>query len=116
MFRLHAPDIAVAPLICFEDTLGRAGAEPVLHGAQLLVNITNDVWFGHTAAADAATRRGGLPHGGKPPAAGALREHGRHRVRGHDGPRDEHPARTRDGSIFGAGVLWGEVKVPGSRR
>ena len=29
--------------------MGRLVRQPVLRGAQLLVNITNDVWFGRTA-------------------------------------------------------------------
>jgi len=35
-------------LICFEDTLGEVTREPVRLGAQLLVNLTNDGWFGHS--------------------------------------------------------------------
>lgn len=50
VFHLADPDIRAAPLICFEDTVGRVVREPVLLGAQLLVNITNDGWFGRSAA------------------------------------------------------------------
>ena len=39
----------VAPLICFEDTLGELTRQFVLNGAQLLVTVTNDGWFLHSA-------------------------------------------------------------------
>jgi len=42
---LRAPALAVAPLICFEDTLGDLTRQFVQKGAQVLVNITNDGWF-----------------------------------------------------------------------
>lgn len=35
----------VAPLICFEDTIGELTRHFVLGGASLLVNVTNDGWF-----------------------------------------------------------------------
>ncbi|MFL6541972.1 MAG: apolipoprotein N-acyltransferase [Chthoniobacterales bacterium] len=35
----------VAPLICFEDTIGELTRHFVLNGASLLVNVTNDGWF-----------------------------------------------------------------------
>ena len=35
----------VAPLICFEDTIGELTRRFVLGGASLLVNVTNDGWF-----------------------------------------------------------------------
>ena len=37
-------------LICFEDTVARLSRQFVGRGAQLLVNITNDAWFGDTHA------------------------------------------------------------------
>jgi len=37
-------------LICFEDTVARLSRKFVREGAQLLVNLTNDAWFGDTAA------------------------------------------------------------------
>ena len=37
-------------LICFEDTVPRLSREFVLNGAQLLVNMTNDGWFGDSSA------------------------------------------------------------------
>ena len=35
----------VAPLICFEDTIGELTRQFVLRGANLLANVTNDGWF-----------------------------------------------------------------------
>ncbi len=54
VFRLTNPDVQVAPLICFEDTLGELTRRFVLPtetnpGANLLVNVTNDGWFLHSA-------------------------------------------------------------------
>ena len=48
VFSLEHPALKLAPLICFEDTLGEVTREPVHLGAQLLVNLTNDGWFGHS--------------------------------------------------------------------
>ncbi len=50
VFRLTKDQIKVAPLICFEDTLGELAREFVLRGADLLANVTNDGWFLHSAA------------------------------------------------------------------
>ncbi len=50
VFETVNPAVRVAPLICFEDTIGELARRPVLGGAQLLVNVTNDAWFQHTAA------------------------------------------------------------------
>lgn len=49
------PNVRLAPLICFEDTLGDLTRRFVMRqpdgkpGAQLLVNLTNDNWFQHSA-------------------------------------------------------------------
>ena len=51
LFDLPRPGVKFAPLICFEDTLGDLTRDFVQRGAQLLVNITNDGWFLHTAGA-----------------------------------------------------------------
>ena len=39
----------VAPLICFEDTIGELTRQFVLNGANLLTDVTNDGWFLHSA-------------------------------------------------------------------
>lgn len=49
VFDLPEPAIKFAPLICFEDTVGNLVREPVQLGAQVLVNVTNDGWFGESA-------------------------------------------------------------------
>ena len=51
-FDLAQPKSRISALICFEDTLGNLTRAFVLNGAQLLVNITNDGWFLHTAGAE----------------------------------------------------------------
>src|SRR6266567_6566484 len=54
VFNLTNSDVQVAPLICFEDTIGELTRRFVLPtetdpGANLLVDITNDGWFLHSA-------------------------------------------------------------------
>ncbi len=44
--------LIVAPLICFEDSLGELTRQTCVAGAQLLVNITNDGWFRHSVGAE----------------------------------------------------------------
>ena len=39
------PELRLAPLICFEDTIGELTRQFVLRGANLLANVTNDGWF-----------------------------------------------------------------------
>lgn len=41
----------VAPLICYEDIAPSLSADAVRRGATLLVNLTNDGWFGNSPAA-----------------------------------------------------------------
>src|SRR5205085_12588278 len=45
VFQLTRPDVRVAPLICFEDTVGNLTRHFVARGANLLANVTNDGWF-----------------------------------------------------------------------
>ena len=42
----------VSPLICYEDVTAGLGREAAKKGAELLVNISNDGWFGQTVAPD----------------------------------------------------------------
>ena len=42
---------AVGPLVCYESIFPYLARAQVANGARLLVNITNDAWFGKTAAA-----------------------------------------------------------------
>jgi len=45
VFELSGDRGRVAPLICFEDTIGDLTRQFVLRGADLLVTVTNDGWF-----------------------------------------------------------------------
>ena len=45
VFDLSNGDARVAPLICFEDTVGDLVRRFVVNGANLLVDVTNDGWF-----------------------------------------------------------------------
>ncbi len=76
VFEMTDPDLRVAPLICFEDTLGelarQSGAGRRATPGQRHERRVVPAHGGEPPAA----RRGRVPHGGKPPAAGALREHG----------------------------------------
>ena len=45
VFHLMGEKAHVAPLICFEDTIGDLTRQFVLGGANLLANVTNDGWF-----------------------------------------------------------------------
>ncbi len=47
---LKIKDLSVGIMICFEEIFPEIAREHVRHGANLLVNITNDAWFGKTAA------------------------------------------------------------------
>jgi len=48
---VHAGTIALGPMICFESIFPRISWKLAREGAQVLVVITNDAWFGRTAAA-----------------------------------------------------------------
>lgn len=45
-----SPGISVGALICWENLFSDLARESVNGGAQVLVQLTNDVWFGRTAA------------------------------------------------------------------
>ncbi len=42
--------VSIGNLICYEDILPSLGRRAIRQGAQLLVNLTNDAWFGQTRA------------------------------------------------------------------
>ncbi len=48
VFTLKTWPIKVAPLICFEDTVGDLTRQFAIRGAELLVTVTNDGWFGQS--------------------------------------------------------------------
>jgi apolipoprotein N-acyltransferase len=41
--------VRVSPLICYEDTVPALARDATRRGAQVLVNLTHDAWFGRTA-------------------------------------------------------------------
>jgi apolipoprotein N-acyltransferase len=43
-------EVAAAGLICYEDLVPRLSSEASLLGANVLVNLTNDAWYGNTSA------------------------------------------------------------------
>ncbi len=47
---MSLPEGRVGVLICFESIFGYLSRAQVKNGARLLVNITNDAWFGETSA------------------------------------------------------------------
>jgi apolipoprotein N-acyltransferase len=54
-FPMHRPDgsaytLKASPLICYEDTIPALSRTATRRGANLLVNLTNDAWFGRSAA------------------------------------------------------------------
>jgi apolipoprotein N-acyltransferase len=48
---LSLPEGAIGVLVCYESIFPNLSRAQVANGAHLLVNITNDAWFGKTAAA-----------------------------------------------------------------
>jgi apolipoprotein N-acyltransferase len=51
VFELAGNRIRIAPLICFEDSVARAVRRAAQKLPHLLVNLTNDAWFGRSAGA-----------------------------------------------------------------
>ena len=111
LFHLPDPQVAMAPLICFEDTLGYLGRAGANAGAQLFVNLTNDGWFKRSA-------------GSRQHAAHAVfrcAETRRPMVRcantgitcviDHLG-RVVQTLESPDGDTFGQGVMLAEIKIP----
>jgi len=49
-FTLTTPDVKASPLICFEDTFPLTAREAADEDSDFLVNLTNNGWFGESAA------------------------------------------------------------------
>jgi len=49
---LDAGGLRVGPLICYEVLFPQVARSSVRRGAELLVNLSNESWFGHTGAAE----------------------------------------------------------------
>jgi apolipoprotein N-acyltransferase len=114
VFRLTNNDIRVAPLICFEDTIGDLARQFVLKGANLLVDVTNDAWFLRSAGSQqhlanaifrcVETRRP-MARAANTGVTCFVNEFG----------RVTQMLQDEKGSIFTEGVLTGEIKVPTER-
>jgi apolipoprotein N-acyltransferase len=116
VFSLTNSDVQVAPLICFEDTIGELTRRFVLPsetnpGANLLVDITNDGWFLHSGGshqhlANAIFRcvetRRPMARAANTGVTCFINEFG----------RVTQMLRDDTGSTFIEGVLTGEIKVP----
>lgn len=50
LFEIKAKGLKIAPLICYEDIIPSFSRKFVVKGANLIVNLTNDAWFGKTYA------------------------------------------------------------------
>ncbi|RMG41680.1 MAG: apolipoprotein N-acyltransferase [Candidatus Dadabacteria bacterium] len=48
--KVGTKNIKAAPLICYEDIVPKLSRRAVHYGAEVLVNLTNDAWFGNTVA------------------------------------------------------------------
>jgi apolipoprotein N-acyltransferase len=111
VFQLTNDKARIAPLICFEDTIGDLTRQFVLGGANLLANVTNDGWFLRSAGsqqhlANAVFRcvetRLPMVRAANTGVTCFINEFGRIT----QGLADEH------GSQFTDGVLTGEVAIP----
>jgi apolipoprotein N-acyltransferase len=50
LFDIKSKGARIAPIICYEDIIPSFSRKFVRKGANLIVNITNDAWFGRTVA------------------------------------------------------------------
>ena len=116
VFTLTDNDVDVAPLICFEDTIGELTRQFVLPnettpGANLLVDVTNDGWFKRSAGSHqhltnaifrcVETRRP-MVRASNTGVTCFINQFG----------RVTQALRDDTGSAFTEGVLAGEIKVP----
>jgi apolipoprotein N-acyltransferase len=116
VFSLTNSEVQVAPLICFEDTIGDLTRRFLLPtdtspGANLLVDITNDGWFLHSAGSHqhlvnaifrcVETRRP-MVRAANTGVTCFVNEFG----------RVTQELRDETGSTFTEGVLTGEIKIP----
>jgi apolipoprotein N-acyltransferase len=116
VFTLTNREIRVSPLICFEDTIGELTRQFVLPtetgpGANLLVDVTNDGWFQHSAGshqhlANAVFRcvetRRPMIRAANTGVTCFVNQFG----------HVTQELQDEKGSTFGEGVLTGEVMVP----
>jgi apolipoprotein N-acyltransferase len=110
VFQLSSDRGKVAPLICFEDTIGELARQFVLRGADFFANVTNDGWFLRSSGS-----RQHLAH-----AIFRCVENRRPMVRAantgvtcfvNEFGRVTQVLRDDQGSIFEEGTLIGEVNI-----
>ncbi len=111
LLELSTKPVKLAPLICFEDTLGDLTRRSAALGAQLLIVLTNDGWFEHSVAtrqhlanAQLRTVEGGLP-------MVRVADTGISCVIDRFG-RIKETLHAPDGNTFIQGILQAEVTVP----
>jgi apolipoprotein N-acyltransferase len=114
LFRLTNGDAQIAPLICFEDTIGDLTRQFVIRGANLLANITNDAWFLQSAGSQqhltnaifrcVETRRP-MIRAANTGVTCLVNQLG----------RVTQVLQDEAGSTFTEGVLTGEIKIPAER-
>jgi apolipoprotein N-acyltransferase len=111
VLEMSAKPVRLAALICFEDTLASITRRFAREGAQVLITLTNDAWFGKSAAseqhrANAVFRtietRLPLVRVANTGVTCAFDVWG----------RETHRLREAGGNTFFAGVLIGEVAFP----
>ena len=111
LFRLTNGDAQIAPLICFEDTIGDLTRQFVIQGASLLVNLTNDGWFLDSSGSEqhltnaifrcVETRRP-MVRAANTGVTCLVNQLG----------RVTQVLQNEAGSTFTEGVLTGEIKIP----
>src|SRR5204862_5053652 len=115
VFQLSNNHGKVAPLICFEDTIGELTRQFVLRGADFFANVTNDGWFLRSGGsrqhlANAIFRcvenRRPMLRAANTGVTCFVNEFG----------RVTQSLQDDTGSTFDEGVLTGEVNVPQGRR
>ncbi len=111
VFKMGKPEVRLAPLICFEDTLGSLVRKFVLKNAEVLVNVTNDAWFLKSAASRqhlhnaifrAVENRRPLLRAANTGVTAFIDSHG----------RIQNKLTGPDGDSFVEGCLFGVVRVP----
>lgn len=107
---LRSPLVSSGILICFEAIFPEIARQQVERGAQILVNVTNDAWFGRTSA----------PFQHLSMAAFRAVENGRPLVRaantGISASIDPRGRIVQETALFREAVLSARVRLPGPKR
>ena len=99
----------IGGFICYEAIFPSLVRRFAAGGAELLVNVTNDAWYGTTSAPAPAPGDGGVPSDREPPLPGAGRQYRDHRRR-----RPARPGARADARCSRPPCSCG--KCPSSRR